>query len=134
MKRPRDGTPSETPVDRKAFLMTPGKSTEQLTLLANEKVVFENQHKKSTLDHGNWHEFITNDLTKMLVLTFHHRGSESDMWPHLFKCFVPGVYRMENQYQVIVFPEEFNDQSTKEPLQLDLLAKDNGFQVENVFF
>ena len=133
MKRSRDDIPTETPEERKAFLLTPGKSTEQLTLLANEKVVFENQHKKSTLDHGNWHEFITTDLTKMLVLTFHHRGSESDLWPHLFKCFVPGVYRMQDWKQVVFFPEEFKDQITKEPLRLDLPEKDSGFQVENVY-
>ena len=134
MKRLRnDGAPSETRDNRKAFLLTPGKSTEKLTLGVNHRIVFENQHKKSTQDHGNWHEFITTDHTKMLVLTFHHSGSESVLWPHLFKCFVPGVYRMQNQYQVVVFPEEFKDQITKEPLRLDLPEKDSGFQVENVY-
>ena len=133
MKRPRDDIPSKMPVDRKAFLLTPGKFTEELTLRVNNRIVFENQHKKSTQDHGNWHEFITTDHTKMLVLTFHHSGSESDLWPHLFKCFVPGVYRMQNQSQVVVFPEEFKDQITKEPLRLDLPEKDRGFQVENVY-
>ena len=133
MKRSRDDIPSETPEERIALLLTPGKSTEKLTLRVNHRIVFENQHKKSTQDHGNWHEFITTDHTKVLVLTFHHSGSESDLWPHLFKCFVPGVYRMQNQYQVVVFPEEFNDQSTEEPLRLDLHEKDSGFQVENVY-
>ena len=133
MKRSRDDIPSETPVDRKAFLFTPGKFTEELTLRVNNRIVFENQHKKSTQDHGNWHEFITTDHTKMLVLIFHHSGSESDLWPHLFKCFVPGVYRMQNWKQVVFFPEEFNFQSTEEPLRLDLHEKDSGFQVENVY-
>ena len=133
MKRPRVDIPTETSEEREAFLLTPGKSTEKLTLRVNHRIVFENQHKKTTQDHGNWHEFITTDLTKMLVLTFHHSGSESDLWPHLFKCFVPGVYRMHNQYQVVVFPEEFKDQITKEPLRLDLPEKDRGFQVENVY-
>ena len=133
MKRPRDGTPSETPVDRKGFLMTPGKPTEQITLRDNKRIVFEDQQKKSTKDHGNWHEFITTDHTKMLLLTFHFRGSEDDLMPHLFHCFVPGVYRMQNWKQVVFFPEEFNDQSTEEPLRLDLHEKDSGFQVENVY-
>ena len=133
MKRPRDGTPSETPVDRKGFLMTPGKPTEQITLRDNKRIVFEDQQKKSTKDHGNWHEFITTDHTKMLLLTFHFRGSEDDLMPHLFHCFVPGVYRMQNWKQVVFFPDEFKDQITKEPLRLDLPEKDRGLQVENVY-
>ena len=133
MKRPRDDIPSESPVDRKAFLFTPGKLTEELTLLVNNRIVFENQHKMTTQEHGNWHEFITTDHTKMLVLTFHHSGSESVLYPHLFKCFVPGVYRMQDWKQVVFFPEEFKDQITKEPLRLDLPEKHRGIQVENVY-
>ena len=133
MKRPRHDIPSESPVDRKALLLTPGKFTEELTLLVNNRIVFENQHKMTTQEHGNWHEFITTDHTKMLILTFHHSGSESVLYPHLFKCFVPGVYRMQDWKQVVFFPEEFKDQITKEPLRLDLPEKHRGIQVENVY-
>ena len=133
MKRSRDDIPTEPSEERKAFLLTPGKSTEKLTLGVNRRIVFENQHKKSTQDHGNWHEFITTDHTKMLVLTFHHTGSESVLWPHLVKCFVPGVYRMQNQKQVVFFHEEFKDEKTIEPLWLNMQKKDVGFEFENVY-
>ena len=133
MKRPRDEISTETSEEREAFLFTPGKFTEKLTLRVNHCIVFENQHKKTTQEHGNWHEFITTDHTKMLVLTFHHSGSESVLYPHLFKCFVPGVYRMQDWKQVVFFPEEFKDQITKEPLRLDLPEKHRGIQVENVY-
>ena len=61
-------------VDRKGFLMTPGKSTEQVTLRDNKRIVFEDQQQKSTKDHGNWHEFITTDHTNNASIDIPFQG------------------------------------------------------------
>ena len=131
MKRPRDINHSM--VDRKGFFMTPGKSPEQITLRGNKRIVFEDQRNHSTPEHGNWHEWISTDDTRMLLLSFHHRGSEDDLIAHVFRCLVPGVYRMQNQKQVVFFHEEFKDGKTKEPLSLNMQKKNVGFEIENVY-
>ena len=123
MKRPRDSNPSIA--DRKGFCM--------LTLRGNNRIVFEDHKNNSTPEHGNWHEWISTDDTRMLLLSFHHRGSEDDLIAHVFRCLVPGVYRMQNQKQVVFFHEEFKDGKTKEPLSLDMQKKDVGVEIEKVY-
>ena len=99
MKRARESNPPMN--SRKGFFLTPGNSPEKITLLGNNRIVFKDQKGNSTPEHGSWHEWITTDGTQMLLLTFHHRGSEvdKDLMPHVFRCFVPGDYRMQNRKQ-----------------------------------
>ena len=118
------------------LFLSPGKEPAKIFLLPNKLVVFEDHEQYRTSEHGNWHKWYNHfDGTQMLSITFHYNGSylADDLIAHVFRCLVPGVYRMQNQKQVVFFHEEFKDGKTKEPLSLDMQKKDVGVEIEKVY-
>ena len=106
----------------KGYFFTPGQFTERITLLRNTRIVFEDHQGNSTCEHGHWVKWTKIDGTLILQLTFSCKGSEDDedLRSHVFSCLLPGVYRMQNWKQVVVFPEEFKHPSPGKALCLNI--------------
>ena len=117
------------------FFFTPGKFLEKITLLPNKRIVFEEFQGNPTREHGHWVKWTKVDGTLILELTFNCKGSEEDedLRSHVYSCLLPGVYRMQNWKQVVVFPDEFKDPTPDKALCLNLNKDEIGVAVKHVY-
>ena len=117
------------------FFLTPGKFPERITLLPNKRIVFEDHQGNLTCEHGRWEKWSKIDSTLILQLTFNCRGSEADedLRSHVFSCLLPGVYRMLNCKQLVVFPEAFKHPTPDKALCLNINKDVIGVDVKHVY-
>ena len=94
--------------EKELTFLTPGKAPETIILRSNKRLIFRNQRGVSTEAHGQWHKWTSADGTVFLSLTFHHKGSETnvDLKQHLMYKIIRGVYRSTLHYQILLQPEE----------------------------
>ena len=119
----------------KGYFFSPGLFPARITLLRNTRIVYVDHQGNSTCEHGHWVKWDKIDGTLMLQLTFSCKGSEDDedLWSHVFSCLLPGVYRMQNWKQVVVFPEEFKHPSPGKALCLNINKDVIGVDVKHVY-
>ena len=117
------------------LFLSPGKDSAKIFLLPNKLVVFEDHEQHRTAEHGNWHKWNKADGTQMLSITFHYNGSDldEDLTQHLFRSYIPGVYRMQNGKQVVVLHEEYNNGVGGEPLYLNIDKGKLGYEIKHMY-